>query len=204
MTKTDRHRTALTCMARGSHASGCFRWRCFPHVPAIAACIGYGSGTCHLVIWQCGHFRFLHVSGSHWTMCRAPVVPHVYFLLAHVLCCGWVTCHFFIGPCVVFLLVHVAVIYSTTCHGAVHPRFIFWFGHVAWWLPSTCQIFISPCVMPLLFHVSCTGSFTCRIFIWSHGLPRFYHMPNNQFIIKVIQDHHCCTDWLHNYLTMST
>ena len=64
MTKTDRHRTALACVVGGSHTGGCFRWRCFPRVPAIAGCIGDGSGTCHLVIGQRGHLWFLHILGS--------------------------------------------------------------------------------------------------------------------------------------------
>ena len=98
--------------------------------------------------------EFWHVLGSYWTICRAPVVPHVSFLMEHMSCCGWVMCHFFIRPCVLFLLVHVAIYYSTTCHGAIRPRFVFWFGHVAWWLPSTYQIFISPRVMHWFIHVS--------------------------------------------------
>jgi hypothetical protein len=55
MMKTDRHRTALAYVAWGSYASGCFRWRCFPRVHAIADSIGDGSGTCHLIIAQRGH-----------------------------------------------------------------------------------------------------------------------------------------------------
>ena len=55
MTKTDHHRTALECMTGVSHAGSYFYWRCFPRVPAIAGCIGDGSGTCHLVIGQRDH-----------------------------------------------------------------------------------------------------------------------------------------------------
>ena len=131
MMKTDRHRTALVCMAEGSHVGGCFRWRCFSRVHAIAGCIRDGSGTCHLLIAQRGHLWFLHVLGSYWTMCHVPVVPHVSFLWAHLSCCGWITCHIFIGPCGIFLLVHMAVSYSTTCHGTVRPHFVFLFSHVA-------------------------------------------------------------------------
>ena len=90
-----------------------------------------------------------------------------------------------------FLFDHVSRCYPSMFH--------FLSGHVAWWLPSTCQIFISPRVVPWLFHVSCTGSSTCRIFIWSHGLSKFYRMEYNQFVIKVIRDHHYCIDWQHNY-----
>ena len=131
MLKIEHHRTVLACVVGGSHAGGCFRWRCFPSIPAIAGCIGDGLGMCHLVIGQRGHLWFLHILGSCWTTCRAPVVSHVCFLLAHVSCCGWVTCHFFIGPCVVFLLAHMAVSYLTTCHGVVRPCFVFLFSHVA-------------------------------------------------------------------------
>jgi hypothetical protein len=147
---------------RGCHAGRCFHWRCFPRVHAIADCIGHGSGTCHLLIAQHGHLWFLHVSGSYWTMCRVPVVPHISFLWAHVSCCGWITCHFFIGPYGVFLLVYVVVSYSTTHHDTVRSRFAFLFGHVAWRHLSTCWIFNSPHVMLWLFHVSCTSSSTCR------------------------------------------
>ena len=113
---TNRHRSGLICDKKqnvielfwhayqgGCYAGGCFRWRCFPHVHVIAGCIGDGSGMCHLLIAQCGHLWFLHISGSYWTTCRDPVVPHVSFLLAHVSCCSWITCHFFIGSSVVFL-----------------------------------------------------------------------------------------------------
>jgi hypothetical protein len=137
---------------RGYHPGGCFRWRFFPCLHAIAGCIG-----------------------SYWTTCQIPVIPHVSFLLAHMSCCGWVVCHFFIGPYVIFLLVHVAISYSTTRHGAVCPCFIFLFGHVAWQLPSMCLIFNRPHVVPSYFtyhalvhprvaflfdHVACPGSTT--------------------------------------------
>jgi hypothetical protein len=59
---------------QGAHASGCFRWRCFPRVHAIAGCIGDGSSTCYLLIAQGGNLRFLHVSGSYWTTCQFLVV----------------------------------------------------------------------------------------------------------------------------------
>ena len=65
MMKTDRHRTALACVVGGSQAGGCFHWRCFPCVHAIAGSIGDGSDTCHLLIAQRGHLWFLHVLGSY-------------------------------------------------------------------------------------------------------------------------------------------
>jgi hypothetical protein len=70
-------------------------------------------------------FRFLldHVS--------VPVVPHVNFLLAHVLCCRWITYHFFIRLRVVLLLVHVSISYLTTRHDAVRKRVVFLYVHVA-------------------------------------------------------------------------
>ena len=151
----------------GCHAGGCFRWIYFPHVHAIAGCIGDGSGTCHLLIAQHGHLWFLQVSCSYWTTCWVPIVPHVSFLWAHVSCCGWIMCHFFIGPCGVFLLVHVAISYSTTCHDTVRPCFAFLFGHVAWRHPSMCRIFSSPSVVLWLFLVSFTGSSMCR-FLFDH------------------------------------
>jgi hypothetical protein len=167
-----------------------------PRVHAIAGCIGDGSGTCHLLIAQRGHFWFLHVSDSYWTTCWVPVVPHVSFLLAHVSCCGWITCHFFIGPCVIFLLVHVTISYSTKSHGTVHPCFVFLFGHMASRLPSMCRILIAH-VSCLAISVSCTSSSMCRIFIWSHVLSWFYRVVYNQFFIEVIRDrHYCIVDYI--------
>jgi hypothetical protein len=146
------HRSGLICDEKQtvielfSHACrGLPHWWALP-LKMLSTCTCYSRlhwwwfGMCHLLIAQRGHLWFLHVSGSSWTTCRVPIVPHVSFLLAHVSCCGWIMCHFFIGPCVVFLLVHMAVSYSTTSHGPVYPYFIFLFGHVAWWLPSTCPI----------------------------------------------------------------
>jgi len=170
MTKTDRHITALACVVRGSHAGGCFCWRCFSRIHAIASSTRDGSGTCHLLIcttWPSlvlACFRFLvdHVSVPYCSTCQ--------FLLAHVSCCHWITCHFFIGPFVIFLLVHMSISYLTMRHNAVHPRVIFLYVHVAWWFSSTCRIFNSPRVESWLLHVSCTGLSMYHIFIWSRGL----------------------------------
>ena len=172
MTKTDRHRSALACMAGGNHAGSCFRWRCFPRVPAIAGCIRDGLGMCHLVIGQCGHLWFLYVLGSCWTTCQAPVVPRVYFLLAHVLCCGQVTCHIFTGPCVIFLLVHMTVSYQITCHGAIHPCFVF---------------FIQPHGLTASFHVSDFYYPTCRAMAISRVMHWFIHMSQFYLIMWPVQ-----------------
>ena len=122
------------------------------------------------------------------------------------------------GTRVVLQMGHMSFLHWTMCHIFIGPRGRFVFDHVSRCCPSMfCFLirphgltasfhvldFFSPRAMPWLFHVSSTGSSMCHIFIWSCGLPRFYHMPNNQFVIKVIQDHHCCIDWLHNYSTMS-
>jgi hypothetical protein len=149
---------------------GAFYWRCFPRVHDIAGCIGDGLGTCHLLIAQCGHLWFLHVSGSYWTTCQVHVVPHVSFLLAHVSCYGWITCHFFIGLCFVFLLVHVAISYSTTCHDAVLPSFVFLFSHVASQLPSTCWVLAIACVMHWFVHVSYFYLITWLVLVLPHGV----------------------------------
>jgi hypothetical protein len=96
-----------------------------PRVHAIVGCIGDSSGTCHLLITQRSHlWLFLHVSGSCWTTCRVPGVPHVSFLLTHV--SYWVT----------ELTVHVLY---------------FLFGHVSWRLPSTCRILIAHMSCPDYF-----------------------------------------------------
>jgi hypothetical protein len=137
-----------------------------PRVHAIVGCIGDSSGTCHLLITQRSHlWLFLHVSGSCWTTCRVPGVPHVSFLLTHVSYCGWIMCHFFIRPCVIFLLVHVAVSYSTTSHGADCPRFVFFIRPRVLTTSFHVSDFNSPHVVSRLFHVSCTSSSTYRIFI---------------------------------------
>ena len=142
--KIDRHRTDLACVAGGSHAGGCFRWRCFSREYAIASCIGDGSGMCHLLIARHGHLWFLHVSGSYWTTCWDPVVPHVSFLLAHVSCCGWVTCHFFIGPIVVFLLVHVAWPQYPACLSFTRPRVLMLYVRVLVFYWATCHALSYP------------------------------------------------------------
>ena len=112
--KTERHRTALACVAGGCHAGDCFRWRCFPRVHAIAGCTGDGSGTCHLLMAQRGHIWFLHVSGSYGTTCRVPFVPHVSFLWPHMS---------------VLRLDHVSLLYWTMWRIFIGPRGRFLFDH---------------------------------------------------------------------------
>ena len=149
------------------------------------------------------HWRwFGYVSPCCWTTWPSLVLARFRFLLDHVLgpccftclfsigthmsCCGWVTCHFFIGPCVVFLLVHVAVLYLTRVTVlSIHVSFF----DSATWLDG-----FLPRVGFLLAHVSCHGYFTCHALVHPRLAFLFDHMPNNQFFIKVIQDHHCCID----------
>ena len=138
MTKTDRHRAALACVAGGSHAGGCFHWRCFPRVHAIAGCIGDGSGMCLLCIAQHDHLWFLHVLGSYWTMCWVPIVSHVSFLLPHMSCCGWIMCHFFIGPCVIF--------YWSTWLFLIGPRVTALSIHISYFYSTTWLLDFLPCV----------------------------------------------------------
>jgi hypothetical protein len=166
-------------------------WRWFEYV-----------SPCYWIIWSSlvlARFRFLidHLSGPCCSTCLFSIGTRVVLRLGHVSFLHWTMCHIFIGPLACFVFNHMS-----RCCPSMFCFFLF--GHVAWQLPSTCRIFISPRVVPWLFLMLCTSSFTCRIFIWSRGLPRFYHMPNNQFITKVTQDRHCCIDWLHNYSTMST
>jgi hypothetical protein len=126
--------------------------------------------TCHLLIGQCGHVLFLHVSGPYWTTCHVRVVPLVRFLLAHVSCCSWSTCHFLIGPCVIFLLVHVATIshvssffYSTTCHDVVRPHVSFLVDHMSCPKLPMRIIFIRPHGRTDLYHVLDLNWLTCPI-----------------------------------------
>jgi hypothetical protein len=158
-----------------------------PCIHAIASCIGDGSGTCHLLIAQCGHLWFLHVSGSYRTTYRVPVVPYVSFLFVHVSCYSWITCHFFNGPCIVFLLVHVAVSYSTTSHGADRPHFVFLFDNVAWRLPSTCRILIATCrvlaishVMHWFVHVSYFYLIIWPVLVLPRGVQSIHHRSNSR------------------------
>jgi hypothetical protein len=122
----------------GCHADGCFHWRCFPCVHAIASCIGDGSGVT---------FLLHNVAISGYCMFQVLTGPRVGFLLFHMLVFYGHTCHVAIGSRVTSSLDHVVVSYLTTCHITVHPRFAFLFGHLAWWHPSTCCIFNSPRVV---------------------------------------------------------
>ena len=140
MTKTDRHRTALACVAGWQP-----RWRVLS-LEMLSTCtcyswlhwrwFGYVSPS-YCTKWPSlvlARFSFLldHVSG--------PYCSTVSFPLAHVSCCGWVMCHFFIGPCVVFLLV--------TWRDHNTPRVFLLLDHVSRCYTSACQYFIQPHVMP--------------------------------------------------------
>jgi hypothetical protein len=158
-----------------------------PRVHAIVSCIEDGLGTCQRLIAQRGHLWFLHVSGSYWTTCQVPVVPHVSFLLAHVSYYSWITCHFFIGPCVVFLLVHVAVSYLTMCHGAIRPRFVFLFGHVASRLSFMCRILIAHVSSPdycachaWFIHVSYFYLIMWLVLVLPRGVQSIHHRSNSR------------------------
>jgi hypothetical protein len=138
MMKTDRHRTALACVARASHAGGCFCWRCFPRVHAIAGCIGDGSGMCHLLTAQRGHLWFLHVSGSYYHMLRP--------------CCS--TNQFSIGTCVVLRLGHVSLLHWTMCHIFIGPRGMTTIPRMSFFYSTTCLNVVRPHVSILLGHMS--------------------------------------------------
>ena len=107
MMKIDRHRTDLACVAGGSHAGGCFRWRCFPRVHAIAGCIGDDSGTVTFLLHN------VAISGS----CTFQVLtgPRVGSLLFHMSVFYWHTCRVAVGSCVTSSLDHMSYFYWSTC-----------------------------------------------------------------------------------------
>ena len=123
MMKTDRHRTALACVAGGSHVGGCFRWRCFPRVPAIAGCILKMvrvrvtllldnvaiSGSCMFLVLNGPHVRPLlfHMSVFYWHTCRVAVGSRVISPLDYVSHFYWSTWSFLIRPHVTVLSIHV-------------------------------------------------------------------------------------------------
>ena len=138
------------------------------HVHAIAGCIGDGSVMCHLLIAQCGHLWFLHVSGFHWTTycfpstCQFSTSTRVMLPLDHVSLLHWTMCLIFISPRGRFLFDHVSQRCSSMFRIFIRPRGFTTSFHVS--------DFNSPRVKSWLLHVLCTGSSTCRIFIWSHSL----------------------------------
>jgi hypothetical protein len=72
------------------------------------------------------------------------------------------------------------------------------FNHMSRCCLSTFRFLIQPRGLPNSPRMSDIYSSTCHIFIWLHGLPRLYHVPNNKFVTKEISDRHnqrC----LHNY-----
>ena len=147
MTKTECHRTTLSCVVGDCHAVGRFPLEmlstctCYsPHVHAIAGCIGDGSGTCHLLIAQHGH------------LCSC-----TYLVLT--------------GPRIGSLLFHMSVFYWHTCHVAVGSRVTSSLDHVSYFYWSTLHYHNTPRVFLLLDHVSRCYMFVCQYFIGSHVMP---------------------------------
>ena len=126
-------------MAGGSHVGGCFRWRSFPCVHAIADSIGDGSGhvsPCYWTIWPSlvlARFRFLldHVSGPCCSTCQFSIGTHVVLWLGHVSLLHRTICHIFIGPRGVTIIPCVSFFYSTTCLNVVCPRVGILLGHMS-------------------------------------------------------------------------
>ena len=138
MMKTDRHRTALACVAGGQP-----HWRLLP-LEMLSTC------TCYSRL----HWRwFGYVSPCYWTMWLSLVLARFRFLLDHVLgpCCS--TCHFSIGTCVVLWLGHVSLLHWTMCRIFIGPRVHFLFDHVSLCYLSMCHILICPCGLMISFHV---------------------------------------------------
>jgi hypothetical protein len=120
--KNSRRRTVLACVAGGSHAGGCFRWRCF------STCTYYSRL----------HWRwFEYVSPSYCTASPSLVLARFRFLLDHVLapCCS--TCQFSIGIRVVLRMGHVSLLHWTMCLIFIGQRGRFLFNHVSRCCPST-------------------------------------------------------------------
>ena len=105
MTKTDRYRTALACVAGVSHAGGYSHWRC---------CRIFIGDTCHFFIGPCVVFLLVHMAVLYSTTCNSAVSPCFIFLFGHV---AWrlpSTWWIFITPRVMPWLFHVSCTGSST------------------------------------------------------------------------------------------
>ena len=160
MMKTDRHRTALTCVVGGSHANGCFRWRCFSHVHAIAVCIGDSSGMCHLLLHN------ETISGS--CMFQVLIGPRVGTRLFHMSIFYWHTCRVAVGSHVTSLLDHVSYFYRSMWRDHNTSHVFLLLDHVSRCCTFACRYFIGPRVAPWAIHMS--------FLIQPHGRMDLYHV----------------------------
>jgi hypothetical protein len=181
---------------RGCHAGWCFRWRCFSRVHAIAHVYILLPVALEMVrvrvtfllhnvaIFSSCMFQVLtgprvwsllfHVSVFYWHTCRVAVGSRVTSSLDHVSYFYWSTCLFLIWPCIMVLSVHVTYFYTSMWRDDFLPSVKFLIAYI------TCHALDGPRVVFLLDHMAC-GSTTCR----------------TNYIRKVIQDRHYCTNWLH-------
>ena len=149
MMKTKCHRTILACVVGGCHAGGCFHWRCFPRVHAIAGCIEDCSDMCHILITQRGHLWFLHILDLKG--------PRVVFLLFHMSVFYGHTCRVAVGSRVTSSLDHVAYFYWSTWWFLVWPRITALFVHISHFYSAMWLDDILPRVGFLIAHVSCSA-----------------------------------------------
>jgi hypothetical protein len=134
-------------------------------------------GRCRLLIEQCSHLWFFHVSGCYWTTCRVAVVPLVSYLMAHVFfaigprvvfsldhvsCFYWCICPFLIRPHVTMLSVHVSFFNLATWLDDFLVRVGFLIAHVSYPGYLTCHALVRPRVIFLFDHVACACSTMCR------------------------------------------
>ena len=130
MTKTERHRTVLACVARGLPC-----WWVLP-LEMLFMC------TCYSRL----HWRwFRYVSPSCCTTWPSLVLARFRFLLDHVSVCCCSTCLFSTSTCVMLQLDHMSLLHWTTCRIFIGPCVCFLFDHV-----SRC----CPCGLMISFHVS--------------------------------------------------
>jgi hypothetical protein len=173
MTKTDCHRTALACVARGHP-----RWLLLP-LEMLSTCTCYSRlhwkwfeyvSPCYWTTWSylvLARFRFLmkHVLGPYCSICQFSIGTRVVLRLGHVSFLHWTMCRIFIGPHGRFLFDHVSryvlVFDSATWLNDFLPRVRFLLAHMSCHGYFTCHALVRPCVVFLFDHVACPGSTTC-------------------------------------------
>jgi hypothetical protein len=166
------------------------------------------------------HWRwFGYMSPCYWTTWPSLVLAHFRFLMDHLSGPYCSTCQFSIGTRVVLWLGHVSFLHWTMCRIFIGPRGRFLFDHVSQCCPSMFCLFIRPCGLMTSFHMLDFYWPMCRAMAISCVMHWFVHVSHSylitwpaQVLLRAQQSiHHKsnsrsshCTDWLHNYSTMST
>ena len=185
MTKTDRHRTALACVAGGCHAGGRFRWSCFPCVHAIAHVYMLQPVALEMV-WVCVIFLLHNMAIFDSCMFQILIGPRVRSLLFHMLVLYWHTCHVAARSRVTSSLDHVLYFYWSIWLFLIRPRITALFVHVLHFYSATWLDDILPRGIFLIAHVLCSGYFMCHalvpprvaVLVLSRGVQSIRHRSN--------------------------